>query len=122
MALQTRPLKVAPDIRITVRRSAWEHLSKYLDTEKNMLVFVWGMHGPQSDPGWTASVIDRDDLPNSANARIVKTKIGNFPVAVPQRQHLRKLNGCTLAYDSNQLKVQVSFDSWLSNLKSSGHV
>ena len=122
MALQTRPLKVAPNIRITVRRSAWEHLSKSMDASKNMLVFVWGMHGPMSDPGWTASVIDRDDLPNSANARMVKTKIGNFPVAIQQRQHLRKLNGCTLVYDSDQLRVKVSFDSWLSNLKSSGRV
>ncbi|MDH3451285.1 MAG: hypothetical protein OEN20_02615 [Gammaproteobacteria bacterium] len=122
MYLQTRPLKVAPNIRITVRRSAWEHLSKSLDAERNMLVFVWGMHGPQSDPGWTASVIDRDDLPYSANTRIVKTKIGEFPVAIPQRQHMRKLDGCTLAYDADQLRVKVPFDAWLNNLKLSGRV
>jgi hypothetical protein len=122
VALKTRPLRVAPNIRITVRRSAWEHLSKFLDSEKNMLVFVWGMHGPQSDPGWTASVIDRDDLPNSANARMVKTRIGSFPVAIPQRQHMRKLDGCTLACDADQLSVKVPFEAWLNNLKSSGHV
>ena len=117
MAYQTRPLRVAPNIRITVRRSAWEYLSRSLDTGKNMLVFVWGMHGRQSDPGWTASVIDRDDLPNSTNARVVKTRIGTFPVAVPQRQHLCKLHGCTLAYDAHELKVKVPFESWLNNLK-----
>jgi len=117
VVLKTRPLRVAPNIRITVRRSAWEHLSKTLDSDKNMLVFVWGMHGPQSDPGWTASVIDREDLPNSANARIVETRIGNFPVAIPQRQHLRKLDGCTLACDADQLRVKVPFDAWLNNLK-----
>jgi hypothetical protein len=80
------------------------------------------MHGPQSDPGWTASVIDRDDLPNSANARVVKTRIGSFPVAIPQRQHMGKLDGCTLACDADQLRVNVPFDAWLNNLKSSGHV
>lgn len=111
---------MAPNIRITVRRSAWEHLSQSLDVEKNMLVFVWGLQGSKADPGWTASVIDRDDLPNSANTRIVKTNIGEFPVAIPQRQHMRKLDGCTLAFDANQLKVKVPFDAWLSNIKPSG--
>ncbi|MDH3715342.1 MAG: hypothetical protein OET44_16020 [Gammaproteobacteria bacterium] len=118
MAYESQPLRIEPHIQITVRRSAREHLSKFLDAKRDMLVFVWGMHGLQSDPGWTASVVDREDLPNSANAcAVLKTTIGSFPVGIPQRQHLQKLDGCTLACDGDQLKVEVSFESWLNDLK-----
>jgi hypothetical protein len=68
--------------------------------------------------GWTASVVDREDLPNSASVRaVLKTTIGSFPVGIPQRQHLLKLDGCTLACDGDQLEMEISFESWLKNFK-----
>ena len=40
-----------------------------------------------------------------ANRRVVETKLGKVSVAVPQRQHLDKLDGCTLSLSASSLTV-----------------
>ena len=105
MTYPTGAMCVADNIRLTVSSQAWEHLSKTLDANRDVLVFVWGTTGVRDDAAWSVCVYRRDDLPMAANRRVVETKLGRLSVAIPQRQHLRKLNGRKLSMQARSLVV-----------------
>lgn len=105
MTYPTGAMHVAEQIRLTVSSGAWEYLSSTLDPQKDVLVFVWGTCGLRNVAAWSASVYPRDELPMAANQRMVDTKLGKVAVAVPQRQHLKKLNGRTLSMRQQLLVV-----------------
>ncbi|MDH3451280.1 MAG: hypothetical protein OEN20_02590 [Gammaproteobacteria bacterium] len=105
MTYSTGAMQVAENIRLTVSSGAWEYLSAELDPNNDVLVFVWGTCGMRNVAAWSASVYPRDELPMTANQRTVGTKLGKVTVAIPQRQHLNKLDGRTLSMLSDSLVV-----------------
>ena len=105
MTYPTGAMHVAENIRLTVSSGAWEYLSSELDPTKDVLVFVWGTCGMRKAAAWSANVYPREELPMTANQRLVQTKLGKVTVAIPQRQHLQKLDGRTLSILSKSLVV-----------------
>jgi len=105
MTYATGAIHVTENIRLTVSSGAWEYLSAELDPNRDVLVFVWGTCGMRNVAAWSASVYPRDELPMEANQRVVQTKLGKVIVAIPQRQHLEKLDGRTLSILSEALVV-----------------
>ncbi len=98
-------MHVAENIRLTVSSGAWAYLSDALDPRRDVLVFVWGTCGVRNIAAWSASVCPRDELPTKANQCIVETGFGEVAVAIPQRQHLQKLDGRTLSIQAQVLVV-----------------
>ena len=93
-------------IRLNVRSQAWDYLaSELLDPDRDVLVFVWGTFGADSRADWSVGIFSRDDLPMTTTRRLVESKLGRFSVAIPQRQHMDKLDGRTLSVDSGELTV-----------------
>ncbi len=105
MIYPTGAMRVADDIRLTVSGEAWDHLSRTLDARRDVLVFVWGTTGLRDDAAWSVSVYPLDDLPMAANRRTVETELGKLAVAVPQRQHIEKLDGRRLSIQASTLVV-----------------
>ena len=94
-----------PGVNLTIRTSAWRHLTSALDPDRHVLVFVWGRFGSQTELGWLVSVNTRDDIATSTQVRPFETRIDGFPVVVVQAQHLEKLNHRTLSYNEGCLLV-----------------
>ena len=105
MMYPTGAIHVTDKIRLTVSSGAWEYLSAELDPQNDVLVFVFGTSGMREVARWSASVYPREELPMTANQRMVETKLGKVAVAIPQRQHLEKLHGRTLSMQARLLVV-----------------
>ncbi len=105
MTYPTGAMLVAENIRLTVSSGAWEYLSAQLDPKTDALVFVWGSCGMRNVAAWSANVYPRDELPMEANQRTVQTKLGIVTVAIPQIQHIDKLDGRTLSILAESLVV-----------------
>ena len=89
-------------IDIVVKRPLWRYLSKQVDPDRQILVFLRGQLGNPPKESWVISVTSRSDLPEEAESQGFIGVLGKYPFLVVQRPHLHELDGQTLNLKAGQ--------------------